>query len=218
MHPAARSMIEVAERLVAERGLATFTVQAVQREAGQRNKAAVQYHFGDRQGLIAALLAERIAPAEARRTSMLAALDDDASTRDLVEVLVRPLIESVLSRRPSYWARFLLQALGDPTISLAALAGVDSVALQATQTRLEEQLDHLPPATRALRVQSAAGYAVVVLAAFEVGALPHQGGEPLATEIIDACHGLVSAPSTVAARRCCIEEARDLARWSREAG
>lgn len=188
-------MIDAAERLVAQRGLAALTVQAVQEAAGQRNKSAVQYHFGGRQGLVDALLAARMAPASARRTSMLLALGGAPSTRELVEVLVVPLIESVLSRRPSYWARFLIQAIGDPKTGLAALASVDNQALQAAQSRLEAQLVGLPPAVRSLRVRSIFGYACVVLAAYEVGALPAElTGDALVTEIVDACCGLVDAP------------------------
>lgn len=190
-------MIDAAERLVAERGLAALTVQAVQDAAGQRNKSAVQYHFGGRQGLVNALVAARMAPTNERRTAMLLALGPEASTRDLVEVLVVPLVESVLGRRPSYWARFLVQAIGDPTTGLAALAAVDDGPLHLTQARLAARLDHLPEATRTLRVQSAFAYAGVVLAAFEVGALPPElTGDVLTTEIVDACCGLVDAPTT----------------------
>lgn len=198
MHDAARAMIDAAERIVAERGLASLTVQSVQTAAGQRNKSAVQYHFGGRDGLLRALLADRMAPTEARRTEMLLALDDSATVRDLVEVLVLPLIESVLARTPSYWARFLIQAINDPTTGLAALDAVVSQAFRAAQHRLEQRLDHLPGPLRRLRVQSAFGYAAVVLATHEIGALPHVDPDVLATEIVDACCGLVDAPSTAA--------------------
>ena len=193
-------MIDAAERLAAEQGLAALTVQAVQRAAGQRNKSAVQYHFGDRQGLVNALLATRMAPTSERRTAMLLDLGPDASTRDLVEVLIAPLVESVFSRTPSYWARFLLQAISDPATGLAALDAVDDHALRVTQTRLEARLDHLPPSLRTQRVRSIFGYASVVLAAYEVGALPRDSSQDdLTTELVDACCGLVEAPSTAPA-------------------
>ena len=190
-------MIDAAERLVAERGLAALTVQAVQEAAGQRNKSAVQYHFGGRQGLVNALVAARMAPTNERRTTMVLALGPDPSTRDLVEALLVPLIESVLGRHPSYWARFLVQAIGDPLTGLAALAAADDQALQAAQSRLEARLSHLPPAVRTVRVQSIFGYACVALAAFEVGALPAVlTGDALTIEIVDACCGLVDAPTS----------------------
>lgn len=187
-------MINAAERLAAERGLAALTVQAVQDAAGQKNKAAVQYHFGGRQGLVDALVATRMAPANERRTSMLLSLGEGATTRDLVEVLVVPLVESVLSRTPSYWARFLVQAIGDPATGLAALAAIDDRALRAAQSRLEMHLPHLGPPARTLRVQSIFGYACVVLAAYEVGALPADiTDDALLAEIVDACCGLLDA-------------------------
>ena len=190
-------MIDAAERLAAERGLAALTVQAVQEAAGQRNKSAVRYHFGSRQGLVDALLATRMAPASKRRTSMLLALGEAPGTRELVEVLVVPLAESVLARQPSYWARFLIQAISDPTTGLAALTSVDDPALLAAQSRLATHLTHLPPAARTLRIQSIFGYACVVLAAYEVGALPEPlTGDALITEIVDACCGLVGAPTS----------------------
>jgi AcrR family transcriptional regulator len=171
-------------------------VQAVQHEACQRNKSAVQYHFGGRDGLIAAVLSDRMAHTEARRTSMLLALPEIASTRQLVEVLVLPIVESVLAREPSYWARFVLQTLGDPASGLAALESVDTRALDATQARLHQRLSDLPGPIRALRVQSTVGYATLVLAAYEAGALPHLHKQQLTAEILDAAHGLLEAPST----------------------
>lgn len=190
-------MIDAAERLAAERGLAALTVQAVQEAAGQRNKSAVRYHFGGRQGLVDALLATRMAPTSQRRTSMLLALGEAPATRELVEVLVVPLVESVLARQPSYWARFLIQAISDPTTGLTALASVDDPALLAAQSRLAAHLTHLPPSARTLRIQSIFGYACVVLAAYEVGALPEPlAGEALIAEIVDACCGLVDAATS----------------------
>jgi AcrR family transcriptional regulator len=197
VHEAAIRMIDAAERLAAQNGLAALTVQAVQEAAGQRNKSAVQYHFGGRQGLVDALLATRMASASARRTSMLLALGSAPGTRALVEVLVVPLIESVLARNPSYWARFLIQAIGDPKTGLAALASANNQALQTAQSRLEAHLAHLPPGVRTLRVQSIVGYACIVLAAHELGALPPDlTNGALVTEIVDACCGLIDAPST----------------------
>lgn len=190
-------MIEAAERLVAERGFAALTVQAVQRAAGQRNKSAVQYHFGGRQELVNAVVAARMAPTNRRRTEMLLALGEDASLRDLVEILVVPLVESVLARQPSYWARFLLQTSSEPATGMAALASVDDPALVAIHRRLEARLHGLPEPLRRLRVRAAFGYACLVLAVYEVGVLPPQfSGESLATELVDACCGLLCAAST----------------------
>ncbi len=198
MHEAALKMIDAAERLVAERGLAALTVQAVQQAAGQRNKSAVQYHFGDRDGLLRTLIEERMRPTNERRTTMLLALGETATTRDLVEVMIRPLAEVVTSTTPSYWARFLLQALNDPATGLAVLETVGHEALQIAIDRLAARLDHVPEHLRVLRVQSLFGYAAVCLAAYEVGGIaPDLSADDLASELVDACFGIVSAPSSV---------------------
>ncbi len=190
-------MIDAAERLVAEKGLAALTVQAVQDAAGQRNKSAVQYHFGGRDGLVRALLAARMDEPNQERTAMLLDLGSEPTTRDLVEVIVVPLAESVLARRPSYWARFLLQALNDPATGRAALDVMADQALLVAQARLEDLLVGLPAPTRTLRVRSMVGYSCVVLAGYEVGVLPRGlARKRLVTELVDACCGLVDAPTT----------------------
>ena len=97
-------MIEAAERIGAQEGLAAMSLRSVQAAAGQRNKSAAQYHFGNREGLIAAVVRTRMSPVNERRLALLLALDDSAGTADLVEVLVRPPAEAVLGAPSSCWA------------------------------------------------------------------------------------------------------------------
>lgn len=149
MADATTQMIDAAERIVAESGFAAMTVSAVQQAAGQGNKSAVQYHFGDRDGLIRAVLDARMAPANDRRMAMLERLEPGCSLRDLVEVYVLPSAESVQSREPSYWARFLLQAVSDPKVGHSAMESVQSEAFRAVHQLLLERLDHLPAELRA---------------------------------------------------------------------
>lgn len=197
MADATSRMIDAAERIVAEHGLAAMTVRAVQDAAGQANKSAVQYHFGDRDGLVEAVVATRMAPANERRTSMLLALDEDPSLRQLVEAFVLPLAESVEGREPSYWARFLLQAGNDPKVGRAVMASVESEAFRAVYRRLLARLDHVPEPLRALRLDAALGYVCAALAAFEVTGPPAGvGTDALNTDLVDACVGLLTAPSS----------------------
>ena len=105
MADATTQMIDAAERIVAESGFAAMTVSAVQQAAGQGNKSAVQYHFGDRDGLIRAVLDARMAPANERRMSMLERLDPDCSLRDLVEVRDYSVRELQGEEKERWWAR-----------------------------------------------------------------------------------------------------------------
>ncbi|HEY9563426.1 MAG TPA: helix-turn-helix domain-containing protein, partial [Nocardioides sp.] len=55
--PDARTRIlDAAGALIAERGLEGVSLREITREAGQKNTTAVQYHFGDREGMLRALI------------------------------------------------------------------------------------------------------------------------------------------------------------------
>ncbi len=91
--PARQALISAAERLFAERGVDAVPVGDVARAAGQRNNSAVQYHFGDKQGLVQAVVDKHQECVDAQRVELLDRLDAKASVtlRDVVDVLVQPL-------------------------------------------------------------------------------------------------------------------------------
>ncbi|MHB1345685.1 MAG: TetR/AcrR family transcriptional regulator [Thermoleophilia bacterium] len=55
MPPVARALVEAARRLLGEKGFKALSLEAIAREAGE-NKAMVRYYFGDKDGLLAALV------------------------------------------------------------------------------------------------------------------------------------------------------------------
>ncbi|RJL31693.1 TetR family transcriptional regulator [Bailinhaonella thermotolerans] len=83
-------LIAAAEELFAEEGVDAVSLREIVRASGARNVTALQYHFGDREGLVAALLAKHHAGVDARRHALLDAARDP-SLRDLAAILVRPL-------------------------------------------------------------------------------------------------------------------------------
>ncbi len=84
------SLILVAEKMIAEKGLNAISEREIAREAGQKNNSAVQYHFGSRAGLISAILDLRMIPLNARRHEMLVAIKPDQA--ECVEALVAALV------------------------------------------------------------------------------------------------------------------------------
>ena len=78
-------MIDAAEAIVADRGLAAMSLREVQARAGQLNKNAAQYYFGNREGLIAAVVETRMAPIDAARGQLLAELDGKKLVRIVAE-------------------------------------------------------------------------------------------------------------------------------------
>ena len=55
---APESLIAAAERLFAARGIDGVSLREINREAQQRNTTSLQYHFGDREGLLRAIMAK----------------------------------------------------------------------------------------------------------------------------------------------------------------
>ena len=109
-------LLRAAERLYAERGLDGVSLREITDAAGQRNNAAVHYHFGGRDGLVRALFEQRFAALDARRAALLAELDASGRGTDvasLVRVLVAPFAEAG-DGPDSHWVRFVARLHEDP--------------------------------------------------------------------------------------------------------
>jgi len=87
-----RELISAAEVLFAARGIEAVSLREINAAAGQRNATALQYHFGDRHGLVRAVIEKHRPAVEAARHAQLdqyeaAGVDD---LRLLAGALVRP--------------------------------------------------------------------------------------------------------------------------------
>lgn len=101
-------IVETAERLFAERGIESVPLRDIAVAAGQKNNAAVQYHFGDRAGLLKAILAHRATRSEQVRSELFADLivgDSRPTVRDLVRAFVLSLAGHV--EEDSHYLAFL---------------------------------------------------------------------------------------------------------------
>ena len=101
-----------AERLFATRGIFRTTIREITEAAGQRNTSAVSYHFGSRGGLLEELLAQRGGPLDEQRGERLAAVGVDPSTRELIGVLLTPLIGCLGSQEGRDYLRIVAQLTG----------------------------------------------------------------------------------------------------------
>ena len=89
-------LIVVAERLFAERGIDAVSVAEILDTARQRNKNAIHYHFGGKDGLVTAIAEHRSAALNARRRELLDSIHDRHVEHDVTELtatLVLPLAE-----------------------------------------------------------------------------------------------------------------------------
>jgi AcrR family transcriptional regulator len=110
-------ILAAAERLYAERGVDGVSLREITEAAGQRNNAAVHYHFGGRDELVRELFELRYAQLESRRAEMLAELDEVGRADDveaLVRILVAPFAEAADQGAEGTWVRFVARLHEDP--------------------------------------------------------------------------------------------------------
>ena len=88
------ALLDAAERLFAERGLRSASLRAITGEAGA-NLAAVNYHFGSKQGLVEAVFRRRLEPLNRERLDRLTACET-APGGPAVECIVRAFVAPVL--------------------------------------------------------------------------------------------------------------------------
>jgi AcrR family transcriptional regulator len=98
-----RQIIDAAEALFAEHGIDNVTLLDISRAAGQKNRFAPQYHFGDKASLINAVLNKHSDLISLRRKEMMEVLahKNSPTLRELVEAYVLPVAEHVDSTENS---------------------------------------------------------------------------------------------------------------------
>lgn len=90
-------LIAAAEKLFAERGIDAVSLNEVQRAAGQKNKSALQYHFGTKERLLEAIIDKHVPGIALRRHAWLDDIEASGrcEVRDLMKALVVPVFEKL---------------------------------------------------------------------------------------------------------------------------
>jgi AcrR family transcriptional regulator len=93
-------IVDAAALLMAERGVGAVSLREINRAAGAKNAVAVQYHFGDRDGILKAIFAKHFPAVDARRNAMLDEYEASGASdiRMLAAALVRPLASKLEDR------------------------------------------------------------------------------------------------------------------------
>jgi len=147
-------LLDVAERLFARRGVEHVALTRIVASSSQKNRSALHYHFGSREGLLAAVLDRRLMHVNALRQQML----DDAAARELrlaeaVHAFVAPLCSVVLNEPwgPDYicilaQVGFHPRLLGERTLDDANIT-----ALRRCRRLIELSLPEIPRAVLSRR-------------------------------------------------------------------
>jgi TetR/AcrR family transcriptional regulator, regulator of cefoperazone and chloramphenicol sensitivity len=147
-------LLDTAERLLADHGLNGASLRQIRTAAGEGNNSAIQYHFGDKAGLIREIINRRAQSFEPRREELLSQAllqHQPPDVASLLKVLVLPLGEAVDASGRHVYAKFIMQFLmhfqHQQGVELPAWPAQS--ALTRATTLLLESLPHL--SARALK-------------------------------------------------------------------
>lgn len=193
-------LLDTAERLYAERGLAQVSNRQIAEAAGQANNSVVAYHVGTKADLVAALCARQAEPVARATREMVAALrGTDATTRDHVASLVAPFVRLLAARgQPSWTARFAAQVLADPVYGPRLLWQAElTAAHREASAAAWSAAPPVPPEVVDLRLQMMR-IVVVHTCAEQEGAAAARGATAdwarVEAALVDAVTGMLLAP------------------------
>lgn len=201
-------LIETAESLFAAEGVNGVSLREIVRASGARNVTALQYHFGDRRGLLCAVLERHHRDVEVARNALLDAYEagDERDVHALSAALVRPLAAKLAYSG----GRSYLQILGElvnrpePVIGRATLNDPADSTYRwraLTEPLLEED------ATRLHRRFVAVRFTMVELAR-RAQSGPHADDRLFTSHLIDLVTAVLLAPLSPQTRRLAGERDR----------
>jgi AcrR family transcriptional regulator len=202
-------LISAAEQLFAAHGIDGISLREINRAAGAKNASALQYHFGDRDGLVRAVMAKHHGDVEARRHAMLDAYEADGrdDLRALAGALVRPLAAKLADPQggPAY-LRILADLMNRPRPVINP-ADLDDPASSIYRWRTLVGGLIEDDATRLHRRFVAMRFAAVELAR-RARSAPHTDDRLFTSHLVDLVTGVLVAPLSDETRRLDAERPR----------
>lgn len=168
---AALHLKQVACRLFAERGVDGVTVREIAEAAGQKNHAAVGYHFGSKEALIRELVLDGAVLIDRHRNAALDRLEADGgprSVREVVAVLIATSIGLDGSGLEDSYNRFVVMlAMTHREFFMETLAGRWNSGYQRCFEHLRRLMPDMPAAMKNERLVFLGAYLGSVLAGRE---------------------------------------------------
>ncbi len=143
-------LIVAARRLFAEQGVDAVSLREVVRAAGHRNTNAVQYHFGSREALLAAVVEPIEREIGARRAALVDVLLAEAapSTRAIAGALVRPSAAMLEHPEGRDHLRIVAELIADMDRFTAAAGAADTWLAQWDRLARENMAETTLPLHR----------------------------------------------------------------------
>jgi AcrR family transcriptional regulator len=141
--PTKRRILDAALELFATNGLAGTSLREIRLAAQQRNAGALHYHFGDKDGLLRALLERELPLLVDRRRALLAEADD---LWTIAAVFVLPFAELATGTEHERWVvQFLSQLHDDVSRSIEDITDlIGDTGTSEAYARLGERAADVP--------------------------------------------------------------------------
>jgi len=204
-------LITAAEELFAANGIQAVSLREIVRASGARNTTALQYHFGDRAGLMRAVLEKHHLDVDTRRHAMLDAYEADGEPDlwALAGALVQPLAAKLADPHGgSAYLQILAELMNSPQPALDG-AAFDDPGDSMLRWRVAVAPLLSDDAIRLHRRFVALRFAVVELAR-RADSAPHTDDHLFISHLIDLVAALLAAPPSAQTLR--LESARDAVR------
>jgi AcrR family transcriptional regulator len=208
-------LVAAAEQLWAERGIDAVSLREVNSAAGQRNSTALQYHFGDREGLLRAVVGKHHHGVEAARHALLDQYEagPGGDVRALAGALVRPSAAKLADADGGRaYLRILAQLVNRPDFVGSAFAHPDPRSSIERWRGLvgpllpEETVDRLHPRFTAIRIH-------LVELARRAEQRPARDDRLFVSHLVDVVTAVLTAPNSDETTRLLAE--RDARRRAR---
>lgn len=205
---AKRALLEAAQRLFAAQGFEKVSLRTLTQEAGV-NLAAVNYHFGSKEGLIDAVVESYTNPVNELRLQRLTHAENGStplSVEDILDCFLRPVLEAV--HRSAISEKLFFQMMGRclndrglanlPPSTLALFGQVTTRFPQA----IRRTIPHLEPEEILWRLHFTIGVLIHVLIHIESlhliagGLVGNPSSEDILAMVKNYCSGGLQAPST----------------------
>jgi AcrR family transcriptional regulator len=142
-------LILAGERLFAQNGIQGASMREIAGQAGQGNHAAVQYHFGSREGLVRAIFDFRMEQMEEARGRMLEQARASHRLKDartILEVILLPQLDLQDADGNHSYASFLSQyLLQSRSPEFGDFSGSEPPHLTNALALLRDRVDYLSP-------------------------------------------------------------------------
>lgn len=121
LSPTARQLLDVAERLFAERSIESVSLREIVAASGQRNGSAAQYHFGTREALVGLLVARRVWFINELRHARLDALEAAGRADDVRTVVSESILVLADAVREQPWGPDYVRIAAQVLLNSAAV-------------------------------------------------------------------------------------------------